>query len=118
MTNAVIVPYGDDLNLFVRWPDAPLRWVAKFSSPSDIWWYLPGSRSHYTIVLAGGDIAPILAELANDYSDLIVIPARWFRHLPRSARRKRAAWALRLAINHTAAPLQHRRRNAAYGWFA
>lgn len=111
MTFVIIVPGPDDLCVFLRPPDESLRRLCRIRSPQDFWRHLPVYSGLYVVVLAGGDLLSTFTQLVGDYYDVIHVPGRWLRHLPRSARYKRASLALRLALNHRLAPLRDRPRN-------
>ena len=113
MTYVIVVPGDSGFHLFMCPPDRPLRRVAVYTGLRDFWRYLPMSAM-YKVIVIGHGLGRVFQQLVRDYYDLVIVPGRWFQHLPRGAHYRRAAWALRLARTHYAAPIQYHRRGHAY----
>lgn len=101
---ALLIPDGTLLRAYVHRPrrgPASCGWLRH----AQLERWLRRLPVHTVVLVEGPDTeAHLLTILAH--ADLVVVPARWLRHLPRRAVTARARLAARLALDHRANPLR------------
>ena len=97
VADAAAVPDGDEE------ADGPM--------PEDWpWWSV--TRGKRAVMVGGDPREPnrVRLEKAFEFADLVVVPEPWVRRVPRTALTRRAEIALRVAVAHLAATVEHRAR--------
>ena len=110
MTWAVLIPCPLGYCLFVRWVRQPLRTCSAILDPADLRDAVRSLGDPLTVVLVGRRHADGVSREVLEVADLVVVPESWVRRVPRTALTQRAQIALRVAVAHLAATVEHRAR--------